>query len=169
MFAVNDTVVYGVQGICVIDEITKRDFGGKSEDYYVLHTVFGNNTKIYVPIGNEKLMSRMRNLLSADEVLGIIDSMSDANFIWTDDGNEREHLYKEILLSGDHGKVAAWRKKESYKRTMRRRPDMFEMFDESQLTTKAERKILQQAKDEFAEEVSAETPSPSPQQTECPL
>ena len=43
MFAVNDTVVYGVQGICVIDEITKRDFGGKSEDYYVLHTVFGNN------------------------------------------------------------------------------------------------------------------------------
>ena len=105
MFAVNDTVVYGVQGICVIDEITKRDFGGKSEDYYVLHTVFGNNTKIYVPIGNEKLMSRMRNLLSADEVLGIIDSMSDANFIWTDDGNEREHLYKEILLSGDRKKM----------------------------------------------------------------
>ena len=58
----------------------------------------------------------------------------------------------EILLSGDHGKVAAWRKKESYKRTMRRRPDMFARFDESQLTTKAERKILQQAKEELAAE-----------------
>ena len=65
----------------------------------------------------------------------------------------------EILLSGDHGKVAAWRKKESYKRTMRRRPDMFAKFDESQLTTKAERKILQQAKDEFrAEQEAAQTP-----------
>ena len=58
----------------------------------------------------------------------------------------------EILLSGDHGKVAVWRKKESYKRTMRRRPDMFANFDESQLKTKAEKKVLQQAKDELAQE-----------------
>ena len=58
----------------------------------------------------------------------------------------------DILLSGDHGKVAAWRKKESYKRTMRRRPDMFEKFDESQLTTKAERRVLAEAKAELAEE-----------------
>ena len=58
----------------------------------------------------------------------------------------------EILLSGDHGKVEAWRKKESYKRTMRRRPDLFEKFDESQLITKAEKKILQTAKDELAME-----------------
>ena len=65
----------------------------------------------------------------------------------------------EILRSGDHGKVAAWRKKESYKRTMLRRPDMFAKFDESQLTTKAERKILQQAKDEFAAEQSVHSNS----------
>ena len=58
----------------------------------------------------------------------------------------------EILLSGDHGKVAAWRKKESYKRTMERRPDLFARFDESQLTTKAEKKILAEAKAEFAAE-----------------
>ena len=63
----------------------------------------------------------------------------------------------EVLLSGDHGKVAAWRKKESYKRTMRRRPDLFAKFDESQLTTKAERKILQQAREEFAQEEPADS------------
>ena len=67
----------------------------------------------------------------------------------------------EILLSGDHGKVAAWRKKESYKRTMRRRPDMFAQFDESQLTTKAEKKVLQQAKEELAAE-DAEQSGASP-------
>ena len=58
----------------------------------------------------------------------------------------------EVLLSGDHGKVAAWRKKESYKRTCRRRPDLFVRFDPSQLTTKAEKKIYQQALEELAEE-----------------
>ena len=35
-----------------------------------------------------------------------------------------------VLLSGHHGNVDDWRKKESYKRTMRRRPDMFAKFDE---------------------------------------
>lgn len=66
-----------------------------------------------------------------------------------------------ILVSGDHAKVAAWRKKESYKRTMARRPDLFAEFDETQLTTKAERKILQQARDEFAAESAASPDSKS--------
>ena len=64
----------------------------------------------------------------------------------------------EVLLSGDHGKVAEWRRKESYKRTMRRRPDLFAKFDESKLTTKAEKKVLQQAKDELAAEDDAALP-----------
>ena len=58
----------------------------------------------------------------------------------------------EILLSGDHGKVAAWRKKQSYKRTMERRPDLFAKFDKSQLTTKADKKILAEAEAEFVAE-----------------
>ena len=66
----------------------------------------------------------------------------------------------EILLSGDHGKVAAWRRKESYKRTMRCRPDLFAQFDESQLTTKAEKKILQQAREELAGEAPAPMEDP---------
>ena len=62
----------------------------------------------------------------------------------------------EILLSGDHAKGCRVAKKESYKRTMTRRPDLFAHFDESKLTTKVERKILAQAKEEFAAE-QAET------------
>ena len=54
----------------------------------------------------------------------------------------------EILLSGDHAKVAAWRKKESYKRTMLRRPDMWAQIDEKQLKTKSEKKVLAEAKAE---------------------
>jgi tRNA (guanine37-N1)-methyltransferase len=57
-----------------------------------------------------------------------------------------------VLLSGHHGNVADWRKKESYKRTMIRRPDLFARFDESTLTTRHDRKILAEAKRELAEE-----------------
>ena len=57
-----------------------------------------------------------------------------------------------VLLSGHHGNVADWRRKESYKRTMTRRPDLFARFDESRLTTKHDRKVLAEAKRELAEE-----------------
>lgn len=54
----------------------------------------------------------------------------------------------EVLLSGHHENVARWRRKESYKRTMLRRPDLWAQFDENKLTTKAERKVLAEAKAE---------------------
>ena len=46
-----------------------------------------------------------------------------------------------ILLSGDHGKVALWRRKEALRRTRDRRPDMYEKLD---LTSKQDRKLLAQ-------------------------
>ena len=59
-----------------------------------------------------------------------------------------------ILLSGDHAKVDDWRKIQSYKRTMRRRVDLFALFDQELLSTKHERMVLAQAKEEFAAEQS---------------
>ena len=54
----------------------------------------------------------------------------------------------DVLLSGHHENVAKWRKKESYKRTMLRRPDMWAQFDEKQLKTKSEKKVLAEARAE---------------------
>lgn len=36
----------------------------------------------------------------------------------------REHRVPEILLSGDHGRIAAWRARQRVERTMARRPDL---------------------------------------------
>ncbi len=46
-----------------------------------------------------------------------------------------------ILLSGDHGKVALWRRKEALRRTKDRRPDMYEKLD---LSGKQDKKLLAQ-------------------------
>ena len=61
----------------------------------------------------------------------------------------------EVLLSGHHGNVEKWRKKESYIRTMLRRPDLFAKFDEKKLTTKADRRLLAEAKAEYQERLAA--------------
>ena len=47
----------------------------------------------------------------------------------------------EVLLSGDHAKVARWRKKQSILRTMRLRPDMFQKL-RFPYKTRAERKFI---------------------------
>ena len=38
----------------------------------------------------------------------------------------------EVLLSGDHGKVALWRREQSLLRTLARRPDLLEKVDLSE-------------------------------------
>ena len=37
----------------------------------------------------------------------------------------------EVLLSGDHGKIAEWRKEQSIERTKKRRPDLWKKFTEN--------------------------------------
>ena len=47
----------------------------------------------------------------------------------------------EVLLSGNHEKVARWRKKQSILRTMQLRPDMFRKL-RFPYKTRAERKFI---------------------------
>ncbi len=54
----------------------------------------------------------------------------------------------KILLSGDHGAVAAWRKKQSLKRTLMRRPDLLR---DRHLTLR-EKKLLREVRDELKNE-----------------
>ncbi len=51
-----------------------------------------------------------------------------------------------ILLSGDHAKVALWRRKEAIKRTKLRRPDMYEKLD---LSGKQDKKLLAELENEI--------------------
>ena len=45
----------------------------------------------------------------------------------------------QILLSGNHAKVAQWRRKQSLRRTKERRPDMYEKLD---LSSRQDKKLL---------------------------
>jgi len=47
----------------------------------------------------------------------------------------------DVLLSGNHGEIARWRRKEAIRRTMMRRPDLYEKLD---LSSKADVKLLKE-------------------------
>ena len=55
----------------------------------------------------------------------------------------------QILLSGNHEKVAQWRRKQSLRRTRERRPDMYEKLD---LSGKQDKKLLKEMEEEDREQ-----------------
>ena len=55
----------------------------------------------------------------------------------------------QILLSGNHEKVAQWRRKQSIIRTRDRRPDMYEKLD---LSSKKDKKLLKEIEEETRSE-----------------
>ena len=54
----------------------------------------------------------------------------------------REREVPAVLLSGNHGKIAQWRRHEQFRRTAERRPDLLEAFDAGKLP-RADRTELQ--------------------------
>lgn len=101
MFQVNDTILYGTDGVCVITEIAKRKFGKTTREYYVLKPVYKDDAVIYVPTDSEKLLGKMRRILSAEEIYRLIRSMPEEGLLWVDDENERKRVYTDVIHSGD--------------------------------------------------------------------
>lgn len=101
MYQVNDTVLYGAQGVCRIVEIAEKDFGGTSREYFVLKPVFHETSTIFVPVTNEVLTAKMKRILSADEICDLIHGMPEEDSIWIENEAVRKEKYKEILGSGD--------------------------------------------------------------------
>lgn len=63
---------------------------------------------------------------------------------YTRPASYRGYDVPEVLLSGDHARIEAWRKKESLRRTYLRRPDLLETYS----FTEQERQWLQEIQEE---------------------
>ena len=105
MFQKNDTVVYGVHGVCNIDDITKKEFMGSQKEYYVLKPISDSAATLYVPIHNEKLLEKMRKILSKQEGYRLIETMPHKEILWFENENERKEQYKKVIAKGDHSEL----------------------------------------------------------------
>lgn len=100
MFKLGDIVVYGTDGICSILEETKREFDGKTFEYFVLSPLEKNADVIYVPKNNEKILSKMRHIISKSEAEELVCNMPNEVMDWIDDDRVRSQAFKDILLYG---------------------------------------------------------------------
>ena len=93
--------MYGTHGICKITEITEKDFMGTKKKYYVLKPINDAGATLFAPVNNEKVESKMRRILTKEEILELIETMPDEEANWIHNENERKEKYKRIITSGD--------------------------------------------------------------------
>ncbi len=102
MFQINDEIIYGTQGVCIIADIEEKTVSGKKKTYFVLKPVHDKGATIFAPTDNENVLKKMRRLLSIDEIHKLIDSMPEENAEWIVDENARKEHYRELIAKGDH-------------------------------------------------------------------
>ena len=107
MHNVGEKVVYSSNGVMEIVDIREELVLDAPKKYYVLcahGTQSGSQT--FVPVDNEKLVAKMRPLLTREEVMEIIGSLDSIPVAdWIGDNRARSESFKCTIEEGDRVKM----------------------------------------------------------------
>lgn len=101
MYSINDTVLYGANGVCRVSDICQKEFSGTAKDYYILRPISNEALTIFVPVNNKLLTDKIKRILSQKEICELISSLSNEPISWIEDDMERKEHYRSVLLSGN--------------------------------------------------------------------
>ncbi len=100
MFKVNDKIMYGQMGACIISSVEEKEIGSQKKLYYVINPVNSIKTTIFCPVDSDKI--RIRKLISREEVMNLVKIMPDVNAQWIENDSLRKIRQDEILRNGNH-------------------------------------------------------------------
>ena len=105
-FKIGDRAVYPAQGVGVVESIESREFGGQSNDFYILR-IIDNDMTIMVPVNNAAQVG-LRNLISKDKIDSIYSVLGEKQ-----EGNQavaswsrRQREYNDKIKTGNPVEVA---------------------------------------------------------------
>lgn len=75
MYKIGDLVVYGNNGVCRVDDVTKRPFLGEMRDYYVLKPLY-DDCIVYTPFDTKVFMRPVITKKRAEELIDEIPQMN---------------------------------------------------------------------------------------------
>lgn len=101
-FIKGSRVVYGTNGICVIEDIKpiSFDYDNKEKMYYILKPLSNPSSTIFVPLDNKVLESRLRDIMTKEEINSLILHIGDKEIKWDKDRRSRNEKFHEILAGG---------------------------------------------------------------------
>lgn len=105
MFEIGALVSYGTNGVCKISDKRNDNMSGTDREYYVLTPLGSRGASIFVPADNEKLVAKMRRLLSREEIANLISAACDNDIQWERDNKKRSEYGNEVIARGDRGEM----------------------------------------------------------------
>lgn len=105
MYEAGQQVLYGSHGVCRITAIESMRFGNTREKYYVLEPAQQPGARFYVPVGNDAAVSKLRPLMTREELLALLHTEKVRNYPWISDENQRKLRYRELIASGDRAQL----------------------------------------------------------------
>lgn len=100
MFKLGDTVLYGACGVCKIEDIAEKSFGSSVQNYYVLVPLNDKRSTFFVPVNSETLVSKMRFVMSAEEINSVIKDTSNTAQ-WIENHRKRKDVFKNLAGGGN--------------------------------------------------------------------
>jgi len=101
MFSVGQNVVFGTDGVCVIKDKIWMKIDGTEREYYVLCPAYDEKSTIYSPVDNGGQPSRIRAVITEEEINDLLKDVSEQKMKWIADDNDRKELCDSIIKSGD--------------------------------------------------------------------
>ena len=97
MFAVGEYIVYGINGICRVEEICASPFDATDTRTYYLLVPLNNpmSSSIYTPVDNERVP--MRRLMTAEEIERFIAVMPCIEVLEVPLEKQRREIYRSTL------------------------------------------------------------------------
>ena len=101
-FDIGEYVSYGINGMCNIEDIRPMQLSQSVEKmmYYILRPESNPKSTIFVPVNNQKLVSKMRELMTKDEINAMLVRMKDRTLEWEKHVRFRTESFHEILSNG---------------------------------------------------------------------
>lgn len=101
MYQIGDCVIYGIHGVCRIVATEEKTVDRKKIAYFVLEPVDQNEARFFVPMHNEAAVSKIRKIMTADEINALLHADEVLADAWISDENQRKLCYRSLIGSGD--------------------------------------------------------------------
>lgn len=93
--------MYGIHGVCRILDLEQRKIDRKNIEYYVLEPIDQPGARFYVPTQNEAAVSKLRPVITQQELNALLKDGDACTDVWIEDENQRKQYYRELICSGD--------------------------------------------------------------------
>lgn len=103
MFQAGDVVSYGATGVCTVEDVKELSLSGHAsacKEYYILRPVAAPSCVTYVPTASEKLVGKMRQILTREQIDALLLSVKGQQLAWVEDTRHRTEHYGQILSKG---------------------------------------------------------------------